>query len=141
MTNGKIIIRKSKNNFFKSKRYQIKVNDTEIRELNHENNKTEFLLPIGQYSIKIGNNDSFKTKNIFLAAGQTKVLTINPSLNHNLFAGLLMGITLVPILVSVVDFIVLKSVSLPFRIGFLSLLFFLLPKKNMDDFEITYSKL
>jgi hypothetical protein len=135
---SKIIIRTSKNKLFKSRTYQIKLNDSEIRELNHEKNKTEFILPVGKYTVKIGNDDSFKNKDIILSTGQTKILTINPSITYGLGFGFLLGMALVSI---IIQFIILEKISIPLMLIPFIPLIFMRKKHFADSFEITYSTL
>ena len=134
MTGSKLIVRTTKNVFFKSKTYEIKISGTDDRQINFENIKTEYDLPIGKYTVTIGNQESFSVKEIILATGQHKTIMINPSVTYELGFGLLFGLAIVSI---VVQYFVLGKFSIPLM--FIPFIPFLLMRKRQfaDSFTLT----
>ena len=122
MTENKIIIRTTKNVFFKSKKYEIKLDGNSIGEINFENTKIECDVPVGKHTLEIGNKNSFKIKEIEITKGQLKILTINPSATYNLGLGFFFGIAIASI---IAQFFILDKISLPLIFIPLIPLFFL----------------
>ena len=137
MTENKIIIRTTKNVFFKSKKYEIKLDGNSIGEINFENTKIECDVPVGKHTLEIGNQNSFKIKEIEITTGQLKILTINPSVTYNLGLGFFFGIAIASI---IAQFFILDKISLPLIFIPLIPLFFLKKRHFSDSFEITVSK-
>jgi len=137
MTENKIIIRKTKNVFFKSKKYEIKLNGNSIGEINFENTKIECIVPVGKHTLEIGNQNSFRIKEIEITTGQLKILTINPSATYNLGLGFFFGIAIASI---IAQFYILDKISLLLIFIPLIPLFFLKKRHFSDSFEITVSK-
>ena len=134
MTGSKLIVRTTKNVFFKSKTYEIKVSGADDRQINFENIKTEYDLPIGKYTVKIGNQESFSVKEIILSTGQHKTITINPSVSYELSFGLLLGLALMSI---VVQYFILGKFSIPLM--FIPFIPFLVMRKRQfaNSFTLT----
>ena len=137
MADNRIIVRTGKNVLFKSKKYNIKVNGADTRVINSENTQEEYILPIGKYTLEIGNENSSKTTELILSTGQTKTFTIHPSVTYPLGIGFLVGIAVVSIFV---QFLILDKISIPLMlVPFIPLM--LTRKRNFaDSFEITASK-
>ncbi len=142
MTDNRIIVRTSKNLFFKSKKYTIKIDGTDIRQLDFKNNKIEYVLPIGKYKLEIGNDNSFKTENVFLSTGEIKIFTIKPNIIRELGLGFFIGLAIVSVFIQL---LILNKISIPLMtIPFIPLLLNFLPKQRQnfaDSFEIKKSKL
>ncbi len=142
MTDNRIIVRTSKNLFFKTKKYTVKIDGTDIRQLDFENNKIEYILPIGKYKLDISNDNSFKTENVFLSTGEIKIFTIKPSIIRKLGLSFFIGLAIVSVFVQLM---ILEKISIPLMIiPFIPLLLNILPKRKRnfaDTFEIHKSKL
>ena len=128
--NGKINFRLSKSGetLFKSKSYQIRINGNSIGQIDSQSTTLSEKLPIGKYSIEVGENDSFTRKDVFLAAGQVQTITINPSLTYPFFRGFLIGIAIVTIFV---QFLILEKISIPLM--FIPLIPLLVFRKEQFD--------
>jgi hypothetical protein len=137
MSDNKLIIRTKKNIFMKSKRYLIKVNGTCGGEINYENNKIEYELPIGNYEIEIENGLKSHKHKLNFTIGQIKTLIINPSVTYELFLGLLLGIAFTAVIIQI---FLIDKISLPLM--FIPFLPLLLIRKSQfpDKFVITTSK-
>ena len=101
---------KSGQTLFKSKSYQIRINGNSIGHITNEQNTLSEQLPMGKYSIEVGENDFFIKKDIELAVGQMQTITINPSCTYPLFRNLVIGLAIVTI---VIQFIILDKISIP----------------------------
>ena len=134
MIGSKLIIRTTKNIFFKSKTYEIKVSGADDRQINFDNIKIEYDLPIGKYTVTVGNQESFSVKEIILATGQYKTIMINPSVTYELGFGLLLGLAIVSI---VVQYFILGKFSIPLM--FIPFIPFLFMRRNQfaDSFILT----
>jgi len=135
---SRIIIRTSKNGLFKKRRYQVTLNETEIRELNHEKNLTEFILPTGKYNVKIEDGKSYQSKDIILSSGQTKILKVNPGITYEIGLGLMIGIAIVTLFIQL---IILEEISIPLMMISTIPLLFMRKRRFAERFEITYSTL
>lgn len=134
MATGTLVVRTTKNVFFKSKRYTVNVSGQEERNVNYEQHKTVYELPIGKHTVQIGNGKSVSTQEITLGAGQQKTLTINPSVTYGLGLGFLLGIALTSV---VIQYVILNRISLPLAfIPFIPLLF-LRKRQFADSFVVT----
>ncbi len=110
MITGRLTIRTTKNRFFRGKHYQIKINGQSDRRISAENNKTEYDLPVGKYTVQIGNDESFSTKELILATGQHKTIVVNPSVTYELGIGFLLGLALTSV---VIQYLILGKLSIP----------------------------
>lgn len=141
MTDNKIILRTSKNIFFKSNKYTVKINGADIRQLDFKNNKIEYTLPIGKYLLEIGNDESFKKENVILSTGEIKIFTIKPNVFRELGFGFYIGLAVCCVFI---QFLILDKISIPLMsIPFIPLLLNFIPRRKQnfaDSFEITKSK-
>ena len=136
MTGSRLTVRTTKNVFFKSKNYKIKVSGMDDRYVNFEYNKTEYDLPIGKYTVQIGNDESFSVKEIVLATGQHKIMTINPSVTYELGFGLLLGLAVISILV---QYFILGKFSIPLMLIPLIPFIFLRKRQFANSFTLAVS--
>lgn len=136
---GKITFRLSKSGqtLFKSKTYEIRINGNIIGHIDNEKNTLSEHLPMGKYSIEVGENEYFIRKDIVLSIGQMQTVTINPSLTYPFFRGFLIGLAIVTI---IIQFIILDKISIPLMFSpLIPLLVF--RRKNYDEsFALTISK-
>lgn len=136
MTDSKIIIRTGKNIFFKSKIYKVNINGEDFREIDFNKLKTEYNLTAGKHVVQIGNENSFKNKEVILSKGQAVYLTINPSVTYGIGLVFLIGIALVTI---ILQFFMLDKFSILMTIPLIPI--FLMRKRHFSDsFEITVTK-
>lgn len=134
MSDTTLIVRMTKNIFFKNKSYQIKVNGVEQNSLTTETNKIEFSLPQGKHIIEIGNKNAYKTMEVELRDGKYNTITVNPSLTYDLALGVFIAMA---VIASIVSVLILGKTNLAMAlIPFLPL--FLFRKKQFaDGFELT----
>lgn len=138
MNQSTIAVRISKSSgiYNKSNRYLLRVDNEVGCMMNYSNNRKEYAVLPGKHCVEIGNGISFQTEEILLKAGETKVLTINPSLTYNLGFGILTGMVVTGL---VIQFAVLQKFSPVMIIPFMLYLF--IKKRNFkDSFAISYSK-
>lgn len=120
---------KSGSIYNKKNNYLVKLIGCKDYEINYLNNRKEYNLLPGKYQIKIGNEASFQIKDIELKNGETKKLTINPSITYNLGKGMMIGFAVTAL---IVQFLILKKISIPLMmIPFIPL--FLVRKKHFAD--------
>ena len=137
MNQSTIVVKMSKSSgiYNKSNRYAVRIAD-EICEMNYKNNLKEYRVSTGKHTIEISDGISFQTEQIILKAGETKVLTINPSLTYNLGLGIMTGMVLTGL---IIQFTILQRFSPVMIIPLFS--FLLIRKKNFSNsFAISYSK-
>jgi hypothetical protein len=128
---GKITFRLSKSGqtLFKSKTYVIRINGNIIGHIDREKNILSEHLPMGKYSIEVGENEFFIRKDIVLTIGQMQTFTINPSLTYPFFRGFLIGVAVVTI---IIQFLILDKLSISLMlVPLLPLLVF--TKKNYGE--------
>ncbi len=82
MISNKLVVCISKNAFYKTDSYHIKINGTLLSEINRRVLKSEFELPSGKYLVEVSNGSKRITKEIFLTANQLKRISIQPTLSN-----------------------------------------------------------
>ena len=138
MNQSTIVVRMSKSSgvYNKSNRYVVRIADEMDCEMNYKNNRKEYRVSTGSHTIEISDGIFFQTEQISLKAGETKVLTINPSLTYNLGLGIMIGMVVTGL---IIQFAVLQRFSPVMIIPLFS--FLLIRKKNFSNsFAISYSK-
>ncbi|RTY70270.1 hypothetical protein EKM02_02665 [Flavobacterium sp. RSP49] len=138
MNQSTIVFRMSKSSgiYNKSNRYVVRIDSKTECEMNYSNNRKEYRVLPGKHTIEIGDGTSFQTEEIVLKAGETKVLSINPSLTYNLGFGILTGMVVTGL---VIQFAVLQKFSPVMIIPFMLYLF--IKKRDFkNSFAISYSK-
>ena len=128
---------KSGQTLFKSKSYQIRINGNSIGHITNEQNTLSEQLPMGKYSIEVGENDFFIKKDIVLAVGQMQTITINPSLPYTILRNFFIGIAIV---LTVIHFIILDKLSIPLMLIPLIPLWIFRKKKYVENFGLTIAK-
>ncbi|WP_047450814.1 hypothetical protein [Alistipes sp. ZOR0009] len=120
--NVNIRLSKTGQAFFKSKKYQIRVNGNPIGQVNSRNFKlSENLLP-GKYLIEVEEEGCLIGKDIVVNPEQMQTITINPSMTFSSIRGFTIGLAIIAI---AVQFFMLDKVSLPLMfIPLIPLLFF-----------------
>ena len=110
MNQNKIVVRMSKSSgiYNKANMYSVRVANETVCEMNFKNNRREFLVEPGKHTIEIGNEVSSQKEEVVLRAGQTKILTINPSCTYHLGRGIMMGLVFTSI---VIQFAILRKFS------------------------------
>jgi len=137
MNQGTIIVRMSKSSgiYNKANRYSVRVANKTTCEMNFKNNRREFLVEAGNYFIEIGNEVSCQKEEVVLSAGQTKIVTINPSCTYHLGRGIMIGLVLTSI---VIQFAILRKFTPLMVIPCIGFLF--IRKSNFENsFGITQS--
>ncbi|MDI5894246.1 hypothetical protein [Flavobacterium algoritolerans] len=138
MNQSTIVVRMSKSSgvYNKSNRYVLRIANEMDCEMNYNNNRKEYIVLPGKHNIEIGDGISFQTEEILLKEGETKVLTINPSLTYNLGFGMLTGMVVTGL---IIQFAILQKFSSVMIISFMPYLF--IKKRNFkNSFAISYSK-
>ena len=138
MNQSTIVVRMSKSSgvYNKSNRYVLRIANEMDCEMNYNNNRKEYIVLPGKHNIEIGDGISFQTEEILLKEGETKVLTINPSLTYNLGFGMLTGMVVTGF---IIQFAILQKFSSVMIISFMPYLF--IKKRNFkNSFAISYSK-
>lgn len=138
MNQSTIIVRMSKSSgiYNTSNSYVLRIANETDYEMNYRNNRKEYGVLPGNHTIEIGDGTSFQTEEIVLRLGETKVLTINPSLTYNLAIGILIGMGLTAL---IIQFVILEKFSPVMIIPFISLLF--IKRRNFkDSFAISHLK-
>lgn len=110
MNQGTIIVRMSKSSgvYNKANSYSLKITGEPAHEMNFKNNRKEFIVEAGKHTIEIINEVSSQKEIVVLRAGQTKILTINPSCTFHLGRGIMIGIVVTSM---VIQFAILKKFS------------------------------
>lgn len=135
MTQSTIIVRMSKSSglYNKANNYLLRLMGQPEHEMNFKNNRKEFLVEPGKHTIEIGNEVSCQKVDVILRAGQTKILTINPSCTYYLGLGIMAGIVVTSIIIQVA---ILRKFSPLLIIPCVSFLF--IKKSNFENsFAIT----
>ncbi len=137
--NGNITFRLSKSGqtLFKSKSYEIRINGNIIGHIDNEKNNLSEQLPMGKYSLEVGENEFFVRKDIILTIGQMQTVTINPSLTYPFFRGFLIGIAIVTI---IIQFLILDKISIPLMFIPLIPLLVFRKKHYGESFALTIAK-
>jgi hypothetical protein len=138
MSQSTIVVRMSKSSgvYNKSNRYVVRIADEMDCEMNYKNNRKEYRVSTGNHTIEISDGIFFQTEQISLKAGETKVLTLNPSLTYNLGLGIMIGMVVTGL---IIQFVILQRFSPVMIIPLFS--FLLIRKKNFSNsFAISYSK-
>ncbi|MDI5897964.1 hypothetical protein [Flavobacterium yafengii] len=138
MNQSTIVVRMSKSSgvYNKSNRYVLRIANEMDCEMNYNSNRKEYIVLPGKHNIEIGDGISFQTEEILLKEGETKVLTINPSLTYNLGFGMLTGMVVTGL---IIQFAILQKFSSVMIISFMPYLF--IKKRNFkNSFAISYSK-
>lgn len=135
MKKSTIIVRMSKSRgiYNKANTYLLQMAGEPAHEMNFKNNRREFLVEPGKYSVEIGNKTSFQKEEVVLKAGETKILTINPSCTYRLGLGIMIGIVATS---TIIQFAISQKLSPLMMVPFLSFLFI---KKDIfeNSFAIT----
>ena len=135
MNRTKIIVRMSKSSgiYNKTNTYLLRLMGQGEHEMNFKNNRREFLVEPGKHTIEIGNEVSSQKVDVILRAGQTKILTINPSCTYYLGLGIMAGIVVTSIVIQIA---ILRKFSPLLIIPCVSFLF--IKKSNFENsFVIT----
>jgi len=138
MNQSTIVVRMSKSSgvYNKSNRYAVRIADEMDCEMNYTNNRKEYRVSTGKHTIEISDGISFQAEEIILKAGETRVVTINPSLIYNLGLGIMTGMVLTGL---IIQFTVIQRFSPVMIIPLFS--FLLIRKSNFSNsFAISYSK-
>jgi len=88
---NKLVVRTSKNAFYKTSHYSIKINGVDAGQINANVLKSEFELPLGKHLVEISNRDKKIIKEIVFTANQFKIVSISPSLSYEFIFGLTIG--------------------------------------------------
>ena len=133
---------KSGQTLFKSKSYQIRINGNSIGHITNEQNTLSEQLPMGKYSIEVGENDFFIKKDIELAVGQMQTITINPSCSYPLFRNLVIGLAIVTIVIRFIIFDKLSISTMLIQLIPLLILLWFFRKKQFGEsfFALTIAK-
>lgn len=128
MTESTLIVRMSKSAgiYNKNNTYEIRLNNGDFIPMNYQNNRMEFRLPNGKHTVTIKNEVTTHETEFELHYEKTKVLTINPSVTYKLFMGIMIGMALFSLGLSL--FIAKKLMPSLLMIPFIPLL--LIKKKN-----------
>ena len=136
MTDNTLIIKMTRNWFFKSKQYTVKVDGSGTQVLNYSNPQTELKMLSGKYSIEVSNGLLSSKMDIMLGIGAHKMLQINPAVTFQLMRFILVMIALLSL---IAQYLITDSFS-SFPLIFIPLipLFFLRKKQFPDSFVLTY---
>lgn len=138
--NSKIIVRTRMIPLFKSQEYVIRLNGIETRELNN-NHEIEFMVHTGRHCIEIGNNKSFKSKDMIITPGQIKVIEIVPSYIYPFSFGFLFGMLLMMFLIQLTGVKISNLLGL-IPLGILFILISKIQKRQFtDSYDLTISNL
>lgn len=110
MNQSKIIIKSRRNIFFKLKKYVIKIDGAEVREISYKTSRVEFNVSSGRHTIEIGDGISLKTHELVIAKHQIKILKISPALTFDFGIGVLLGIATISI---IIQSFILKQIAIP----------------------------
>jgi hypothetical protein len=124
--------------FFKSKKYDIKINGVSIGEINKTNIKLSHSLSPGSYIIEVSDNKYSKTIYFKVSEDKLNIITLKPQMNYKSILAFYIGFSVVALLVNLytIDF---KSVS---TYGFLGLVpfLFLSSDKFSKSFDLVIRK-
>lgn len=110
MHHSRIIVRMSRSSgiYNKANTYLLQISGKSLHEMNFKNNRREFLVEPGKHTIEIGNEVSSQKEEVVLRAGQTKIVTINPSCTYHLGRGIMIGLVFTSI---VIQFAIVRKFS------------------------------
>lgn len=134
MTHSKLIIRTKKNRFFKSKKYRVKVDNLEVREINYENTKAAFDVLPGKHLVEVQNGTTSQQVELSLVENEQKTVQINPTVTYELFFGFLLGMALVTIVIMI---LIYEEINLPLMLVPLLPLLLVRRKSFPDHFTLT----
>jgi hypothetical protein len=124
--------------FFKSKKYDIKINGVSIGEINKTNIKLSHSLSPGSYIIEVSDNKYSKTIYFKVSEDKLNIITLKPQMNYKSILAFYIGFSVVALLVNLysIDF---KSIS---TYGFLGLVpfLFLSSDKFSKSFDLVIRK-
>ena len=124
--------------FFKSKKYDIKINGVSIGEINKTNIKLSHSLSPGSHIIEVSDNKYSKTIYFKVSEDKLNFITLKPQMNYKSILAFYIGFSVVALLVNLytIDF---KSIS---TYGFLGLVpfLFLSSDKFSKSFDLVIRK-
>jgi hypothetical protein len=136
MKNGKIVVRMSKSSgiYNKANKYLLKITGEEDFTMNYLNNRVEYDVFPGKHIVEIGNGNSDQLKEIQVKEGESKIITINPSVTYKLGLGIMIGIAAGGI---IIPLLILKKFSIIMLIQLIPLALFRNNMKFKDSFALT----
>ena len=122
---------------FKTKKYKIRVNGSTIGEVGCQSPKLNQKFEAGKYAVEVFENEHYIKKDIILNAGQTQIITVEPSLSYQAAIGFLMGLAIV---MFIVKYLIVGKVSVSLIALPVALIFALSRRKFGNSFDITINK-
>ncbi len=136
MTDNTLIIKMTKNWFFRSKQYTVKVDGSGTQVLNYSNPQAELKMLSGKYAIEVSNGALSGKMDITLGVGAHKIVQINPAVTIEQVRVILVIMAVVTI---IAQYLITDSAS-SFSLFFIPIipLLFLGKKQFPDSFVLTY---
>lgn len=139
MTDNTLTLKLTRNPFFKSKQYTVKVDGSGTQVLNYSNSQTELKMLSGKYAIEVSNGSLFSKTEVTLGIGEHKSLQIYPAVTFELMRFILVVIALITL---IVQYLITNTFAL-FPLFFVPVipLLFLRKKQFPESFAITFKQI
>jgi hypothetical protein len=104
ISSAKVIVRvlKSGKMWNKGLKYFVMWDGDNLQEIDNLNDRIEYLVPGGQHVITVANQNMLHKLELILKEREVKTITINPSISFRLGFGILLGIALAGLLISII---------------------------------------
>jgi hypothetical protein len=86
----------------KGLKYFVMWDGDNLQEIDNLNDRIEYLVPGGQHVITVANQNMLHKLELILKEREVKTITINPSISFRLGFGILLGIALAGLLISII---------------------------------------